>query len=162
MLHIQRILYLIRITLLALSLKMWSIEIEQNLKHDVYFMGCYSPDLLPSFPNSFPRTLIINTMPSNMEGEHWVALVLKKKRCYYFDSFGLSIMNRNILRFLERYRKVTYSDVCIQSVNSEKCGKFCIAFVKSVRCKQSFSNFLSSFDYVNLANNDILIEKIYL
>ena len=162
MLHIQRILYLIRITFLALSLKMWSIEIEQNLKHDVYFMGCYSPDLLPSFPNSFPRTLIINTMPSNMEGEHWVALVLKKKRCYYFDSFGLSIMNRNILRFLERYRKVTYSDVCIQSVNSEKCGKFCIAFVKSVRCKQSFSNFLSSFDYVNLANNDILIEKIYL
>ena len=162
MLLIQRILYLIRITLLALSLKMWSIEIEQNLKHDAYFMGCYSPDLLPSFPNSFPRTLIINTMPSNMEGEHWVALVLKKKRCYYFDSFGLSIMNRNILRFLERYRKVTYSDVCIQSVNSEKCGKFCIAFVKSVRCKQSFSNFLSSFDYVNLANNDILIEKIYL
>ena len=68
MLHIQRILYLIRITLLALSLKMWSIEIEQNLKHDVYFMGCYSPDLLPSFPNSFPWTLIINTMPSNMEG----------------------------------------------------------------------------------------------
>ena len=123
-------------------------------------MGCYSPDSLPSFPNPFPRTLIINTMPSNMEGEHWVALVLKKERCYSFDSFGLPIMNRNILRFLERYRKVTYSDVCIQSVNSEKCGKFCIAFVKSVRCKQSFSNFLSSFDYVNLANNDILIEKI--
>ena len=149
--------------MLALSLKMWSIEIEQNLKHDAYFMGYYSPDLLPSFPNSFPRTSIINTMPSNKEGEHWVALVLKKKRCYYyFDSFGLPIMNGNILKFLQGYRKVTYSDVCIQSVNSEKCGKFCIAFVKSVRCKQSFSNFLSSFDYVNLANNDILIEKIYL
>ena len=160
MLLIQRILYLIRITLLALSLKMWSIEIEQNLKQDAYFMGCYSPDLLPSFPNPFSSSLIINTMPSNKEGEHWVALVLKKKRCYYFDSFGVSIMNRNILRFLEGYKKVTYSDVCIQSVNSEKCGKFCIAFVKSVRCKQSFSNFLSSFDYVNLANNDILIEKI--
>ena len=71
-------------------------------------------------------------------------------------------MNGYILKFLEGYRKVTYSDVCIQSVNSEKCGKFGIAFVKSVRCKQSFSNFLSSFDYVNLANNDILIEKIYL
>ena len=115
---------------------MWSTEIEQNLKHDAYFMGCYSPDLIPSFPNSFPRTLIINTVPSNKEGEHWVALVLKKKRCYYFDSFGLPIMNGNILKFLEGYRKVTYSNVCIQSINSEKCGKFCIAFVKSVRCKQ--------------------------
>ena len=148
--------------MLALSLKMWSIEIEQDLKHDVYFMGCYFPDLLPSFPNSFPRTLIINTMPSNKEGEHWVALLLKKKKCYYFKSFGLPIMNGNILKFLHGYRKVTYSDVCIQSVNSEKYGKFCIAFVKSVRCKQSFFNFLSSFDYVDLANNDILIEKIYL
>ena len=141
---------------------MWSTEIEQNLKHDAYFMGCYSPDLLPSFPNSFPRTLIINTVPSNKEGEHWVALVLKKKRCYYFDSFGVPIMNGNILKFLEGYRKVTYSNVCIQSINSEKCGKFCIAFVKSVRCKQSFSNFLSSFDFVDLACNDILIENIYL
>ena len=77
-------------------------------------------------------------MPSNMEGEHWVALVLKKKRCYYFDSFGLPIINRNILRFLKGYRKVTYSDVCIQSVNSEKCEKFSTAFVKSFRCKQYF------------------------
>ena len=141
---------------------MWSTEIEQNLKHDKYFMGCFASDLLPTFPNSFPKTLIINTKPSNMKGEHWVALVLKKKKCFYFDSFGVPIMNRNILKFLEGYRKVTYSNVCIQSVNSEKCGKFCIAFVKSVRCKQTFSNFLSSFDYLDLANNDILIEKIYL
>ena len=95
---------------------MWTIEIEQNLKHDAYFMGCYSPDLLPSFPNSFPRTLIINTMPSNKEGEHWVALLLKKKKCYYFDSFELLIMNGNILKFLQRYRKFTHSDVCIQGV----------------------------------------------
>jgi len=41
-------------------------------------------------------------------------------------------MNRNITKFLQGYRKVTYSDVCIQTVNSEKCGEFCIAFVKSV------------------------------
>ena len=131
MLHIQRILLLIKITLLALSLKMWSIEIEQNLKHDVYFMGCYSPDLLPSSPKTYPGTLIINTVPSNKDGEHWVALLLKKKKCYYFDSFGLPIMNGNILKFLQRYRKVTYSDVCILGVYSEKCGKFCIAFVTS-------------------------------
>ena len=58
---------------------MWSTEIEQNLKHDKYFMGCFASDLLPTFPNSFPKTLIINTKPSNMKGEHWVALVLKKK-----------------------------------------------------------------------------------
>ena len=122
---------------------MWSTEIEHNLKHDKYFMGCFASDLLPSFPNSFPKTLIINTKPSNMKGEHWVALVLKKKKCFYFDSFGVPILNDDILQFLQDYYKVTYSDVCIQSVNSEKCGKFCIAFVKTVRSKQSYSEFLS-------------------
>ena len=120
---------------------MWSTEIEQNLKHDKYFMGCFASDLLPTFPNSFPKTLIINTKPSNMKGEHWVALVLKKKKCFYFDSFGVPILNDDILQFLQDYYKVTYSDVCIKSVNSEKCGRFFIAFVKTVRSKQSYSEF---------------------
>ena len=138
---------------------MWSTEIEHNLKHDKYFMGCFPSDLLPSFPNSFPKTLIINTKPSNMKGEHWVALVLKKKKCFYFDSFGVPILNDDILQFLQDYYKVTYSDVCIQSVNSEKCGKFCIAFVKTVRSKQSYSEFLSNFNFIDLASNDLLIEN---
>ena len=138
---------------------MWSTEIEHNLKHDKYFMGCFASDLLPSFPNSFPKTLIINTKPSNMKGEHWVALVLKKKKCFYFDSFGVPILNDDILQFLQDYYKVTYSDVCIQSVNSEKCGKFCIAFVKAVRSKQSYSEFLSNFNFIDLASNDLLIEN---
>ena len=138
---------------------MWSTEIEHNLKHDKYFMGCFASDLLPSFPNSFPKTLIINTKPSNMKGEHWVALVLKKKKCFYFDSFGVPILNDDILQFLQDYYKVTYSDVCIQSVNSEKCGKFCIAFVKTVRSKHSYSEFLSNFNFIDLASNDLLIEN---
>ena len=138
---------------------MWSTEIEHNLKHDKYFMGCFASDLLPYFPNSFPKTLIINTKPSNMKGEHWVALVLKKKKCFYFDSFGVPILNDDILQFLQDYYKVTYSDVCIQSVNSEKCGKFCIAFVKTVRSKQSYSEFLSNFNFIDLASNDLLIEN---
>ena len=75
---------------------------------------------------------------------------------YYSPDILLPIMNENILKFFEDYRKVTYSDVCIQSVKREKCGKFCIVFVKSVRCKQP------SFDFVDLASNDILIENIHL
>ena len=59
-------------------------------------------------------------MPSNMEGEHWVALVLKKKRCYYFDSFGVSIMNRNILRFLEGQRRRDSKEVGLEKLGGKK------------------------------------------
>ena len=141
---------------------MWSTEIEHNLKHDKYFMGCFASDLLPSFPNSFPKTLIINTKPSNMKGEHWVALVLKKKKCFYFDSFGVPILNDDILQFLQDYYKVTYSDVCIQSVNSEKCGKFCIGFINYVYSKKSYNNFISQFEFVKLYKNDEIVENIYM
>ena len=58
-------------------------------------MGCYALDNLPQTPpppQPYSRSLIINTSYSNEEGEHWVAVVMKKKACFYFDSFGLPIL----------------------------------------------------------------------
>lgn len=138
-----------------------SVEIEDILDEDKTFLGCYPLDQLPSFPSSFPKSLIINTATSEHSGEHWVGLVLYKNRCYYFDSFGLPIMKANILQFLDRYKKVTYSDVCIQNTFSDYCGKFCIAFIKYVYSKSSYNQFLSRFDFVKLYKNDLIVENIY-
>ena len=99
-------------------------------------------------------------MNSNKDGEHWLGLVLLRKKCFYFDSFGIPIINENILNFLATYDKVTYSNICIQSATSLQCGKFCIAFVKCVRSNISYNNFLSLFERVDLNKNDKLIENI--
>ena len=77
------------------------------------FWGCYASDQLHTLPTSLPKTLIINTANSDSDGEHWVALLLQKKRCFYFDSFGLPIIDANIIHFLHKYKKVMYSDICI-------------------------------------------------
>ena len=53
-----------------------SNEIEDILSYDKYFMGCFASNQLPSVASSFPKSLIINTAPSDTVGEHWVALVL--------------------------------------------------------------------------------------
>ena len=124
-------------------------------------MGCFACNQLPPLPTTFPRSLIINTAPYNTEGEHWVALVLQKNRCYYFDSFGLPVHNKNIIHFLYKYKKVTYTDVCIQHIHSEKCGQFCIAFIKHVHSKSSYNDFISQFDFVKLYKNDEIVENIY-
>jgi hypothetical protein len=139
-----------------------SDEIEDILSGNKTFLGCYASNQLPSFPSSFPKSLIINTATSEHRGEHWVALVLYKKRCYYFDSFGLPIINENILRFLNKYKKVTYSDVCIQNTFSEYCGKFCIAFIKYVYSKHSYNQFIDNFDFINLYKNDLIVEHLYI
>ena len=88
---------------------MYSDEIETILCDNKDFLGCYASDQLPTVPSSFPKSMIINTVTSDTGGEHWVAIVMQRKRCYYFDSFGLPVINEDILHFLEDYEKVTYS-----------------------------------------------------
>ena len=138
-------------------------QITSILRENENFLGCFASDQLPSIPSSFPKSMIINTATANSRGEHWVALVLKKKCCFYFDSFGLPILNDNILNFVsEIYNKVSYTDVCIQNVFSDYCGKFCIAFIKHVHSKYSYHTFINQFNFVKLYKNDLIVENILL
>ena len=84
-----------------------------------------------------------------------MALVLFKTKCFYFDSISLPIVDLSILRFLKPYKKVTYSSACIQDVAINQCRQFCIAFIKNVRSKISYSKFVSMFNAVkNLYYNN--------
>ena len=139
---------------------MWSTEIENILKTSKNFLGCFPLDELPNFPQRLPASLIVNTDTSIGNGDHWLALVLEKNKCFYFDSFGLPIVEEYILKFLEpHYKTVTYSDVCIQDIGSHKCGEFSILFVKHVNSKITYNKFLSHFNHFNLKENDVIVEQ---
>ena len=134
-----------------------SLYIESYLAEEKHFLGCFPKDKLPTFPKQFPKSLIINTDDSSKPGEHWVALVLYRRKCFYFDSFGLPIVDQCIIKFLKRYQKVTYSSTCIQDVTSNQCGQFCIAFIHNVNSKISYSKFVNMFNVVNLKYNDNIV-----
>ena len=135
-----------------------SKQIEEYLKSDDNFLGCYPHSELPPFPSILPKSIIINT--DSGRGEHWVALVLTKKQCFYFDSFGVPIINVNILKYLKRYKKVTYSNQCIQYYLSSSCGLFCIAFVLYVKNKKDYFSFLSIFK--DLKCNDSIVNNLLM
>ena len=138
-----------------------SLQIEKLLAADDKFLGCFPHDMLPPFPNKFPRSLIINTDDSSKSGDHWVGLVLNKNKCYYFDSFGVPILEKNIINFLNhRYRTATVNNVCIQDTFSNLCGNFTIAFVSLVRNEGQYKKFISIFDPQNLRKNDEIILKL--
>ena len=140
---------------------MWSDEINDILSHEKNFLGCYALDDLTLAPScSLNSSIIVNTSYSYERGDHWVAIVMKQKKCFYFDSFGLPILSKEIMNFLSPFQKVTYSNVCIQNVNSDYCGQFCIAFIKFVKDKKSYKDFLFKFDHVNLSKNDNKVERI--
>ena len=135
-----------------------SIEIEKYLKDQKGFLGCFASDDLPTFPKSLPASLIINTHKKSQPGEHWLALVLTKHKCFYFDSFGAPILEETIVIYLQqKYKKVTVNNECIQHFTSASCGLFCIAFIKNVNSKISFEKFISKFSLLNLLKNDNIV-----
>ena len=141
---------------------MQSSEIRQKFMKDKTFIGCFPFDKLPAFPEKLPAKLIINTGASSTEGEHWVALLLKPKSCFYFDSFGIPILNHEIHKFLQKkYKKVTFSTLCVQDYRSNKCGEFCIIFLKNVSSKKTYLLFLKRFSDINLLINDKLLNYFY-
>ena len=140
---------------------MWSQEIENILLTSKNFLGCFAMDELPSFSQRIPASLIVNTDISTRTGDHWLALVLKEDECFYFDSFGLPILEETLINYLKpHYHKVTYADVCIQHVSSNKCGEFCILFVKYVNSKSTYERFLSEFNPFNIKENDIIVTSL--
>lgn len=137
-----------------------SREIEKILKSDRNFIGCFAFDDLPDFPKKFPAKIIINTGSIKTKGDHWISMLLTSKECFYFDSFGLPIINHKILEYLrERYTTLAYSDVCIQDFASDMCGAFCIAFLKNVKDRKSYERFIESFSSYNMLENDNMMKN---
>ena len=153
-LHIAHILLLTAIIILQLNLyKMCSnYEIENEMKNYPNFRGCFPINKLPKI--KFPMSLIINSDNENEEGTHWMALkFLKNKKVLYFDSFGEE-PPEEILNYVKKSGKlIIFSNLQIQSIFSDKCGQFCMSFIKNVNSKSSFEHFLSVFDKNNLLYN---------
>ena len=80
-----------------------SNQIEDYLKSDGNFLGCFPHDKLSPFPSIFPKSIIINT--DSGRAEHCIAMILTKKNLLYFDSFGVPIINTNILNYVKQYKK---------------------------------------------------------
>ena len=138
---------------------MWSFQINRLLYYNNSFIGCYPYDTLPYIKRKSNISIVINTANSKLIGEHWVAIKMINNECFYFDSFGVGIVNENIKEFVKIYKTVIYSTRCIQNIESDKCGEFCVAFIKNVKCVESYRNFITSFSE-NGYINDIIVDTL--
>ncbi len=133
-------------------------EINSLLSNYECFIGTYPRDVLPKNRiQSKPCAIIINTDESTKPGQHWVALFLRKDGvAEFFDSFGLSYIHEDILKFLKRnkIKNLIYNSKQLQSVTTSTCGAYCILFVK-YRCSGlSFCDVINYFSN-NRLNNDM-------
>ena len=60
-----------------------------------------------------------------MGGSHWVCLIVKDNKPFYFDSFG-GQPDEFLLKQL--HKPITFHKYKIQDINSELCGSYCLHF----------------------------------
>ena len=95
------------------------------------------------------KSFIVNLQKSDLPGSHYVCILIKSDKIYYFDSLAFPIVNSYIDTKLQTFNKDIYvSTKAIQGADSVFCGLYCIAFL--VICqnrKKSFEEFLNMFSF---------------
>ena len=134
-------------------------SIEYLLKCNPSFLGCFHVKSLSTVASveKFPASLIVYSE------RHWMGVMFINKRlCLYFDSFGEKVQDSELVDYLSAasYTYVIYNSVQIQHDSSDKCGLFCVLFIKLVHSLVSFTRFLQLFNRNNLVYNDWLIDEI--
>lgn len=136
-------------------------DLNKHLKHLDCFIGTFPRDMLPQIKKR-PAAFVINTDDSSSPGEHWVAVYLPEYGvAEYFDSYGLPPMSEDIHHFLNSVSPsgFLYSNVTLQSVNTETCGQYCILFI-TARCNDIDLVHVISLFSQSTRLNDMLV-KIY-
>ena len=120
------------------------------------FRGVYPLDHINECHGS--GVYICNTDPSDMPGQHWIAIALSEDgEGEYFDSFGLPPLKQEFSTFLNKEaRQWTYNSECLQHPLSTVCGQYCVLYVFNYAKGRNLNYFLSKFDK-NLLENDYFV-----
>ena|SRR5437868_8264642 len=124
--------------------------------------GVFACDKLPKFANK-PSALICNTQPSNMPGEHWIAIYLDiNGKGEYFDSYGMPPLKSEFAAFLKTNCKKNWSfnNKELQDWDSDVCGQYCLAYLSAKGHGCSLNQFLKKFDTNNKKKNDLMVAKM--
>lgn len=130
-------------------------------EHGTHFLGVFAmdqlPTHLPSHQSEDGYCMIVNTDPSNLAGQHWLAVYInaKTKLGEVFDSFG-RIPPLTLQRWLVKHcRHWTYSSRFVQGPITLLCGAYCIFILHKKCTTQLPMNELVDIEFVSMVlNND--------
>lgn len=137
-----------------------TLDIDAALGKIPGFLGAFPYNELPRRPDD-DFSVVINTESDKEPGAHWVALLRKAARFYFFDSYGREV-NGDL--FTDKFKTIvssyigghyTWNSDWFQQLTSNACGYYCVYFIKSMQSKD-FKRTISIFGE-NLKYNDKLV-----
>jgi len=124
---------------------LYDMASQNNIKLD----GVIFKNDLPTIRKKQNMNIIIN-LADDGEGTHWVCLVRRNNKFFYFDSFGVS--PPEIVRKYCKKNLACNTYIC-QNLNSQMCGWFCFGLIYYItNNKGDFYDMCN--DYVNLFEDD--------
>lgn len=145
-------LYYVHLSIMSLG-ELSNFQINNILRNDKSFGGCYSKDQLPA---NGPRqkSYIINLENHNQGGSHWVLVSdIQRETTVYFDSYGVPPPNA-VKSFIEKSGKSwTENSREIQPLGSDLCGWYCIYVANKLK-NNTLENIIRQF-----SNNDNLNDR---
>lgn len=144
---------------------MYTDKIESYIKRDrfakMHFLGVFARDKLPEI-NHYPVSVVINTDPSYLPGQHWVAFYIdKNKKCSFFDSFGQKPSYYGLEKYLKiNCRKLNFNKKQLQGRSSYTCGYYCVYFVVLMSRGLCLEKIINVFSEKYFSFNDFMIQKL--
>jgi hypothetical protein len=124
----------------------------------------FALDQIPKEKVASPFYAIINVQESHLGGLHWLAIAIRDetdgRKIYYFDSLGIMPSLKPIVNFINiNYANhLEINKFQIQHPESDTCGLYCLAFLKSMNRGESFASFLSQFQAPLIENDRKIID----
>lgn len=143
-----------------------SNDIRIRILKDIYarkeFIGVFPRNQLPLVQKE-PFSFICNTDPSTKPGEHWIAMHFdRKKRCTFFDSFGLPPDYYNLKDYIEKLSvDYEFNKRQLQDFNSSLCGHFCCVFILLKSRGLTLDEINKLYSLKNLEINDLIVMDLF-
>ncbi len=137
--------------------------IMDKISCNTHFLGVLPSDHLPERPlNTLPALAIVNTDPSDLPGEHWVAAYLSRdgSGCF-FDSFGNAPDSDHFPTSIKNFLisntpVVLYSTKRVQDFTSDVCGQHCVFFLYHLAKGRDYNHVMKLYSD-NYIKNDKMV-----
>lgn len=130
-----------------------------------HFKGVFAADQIPMQKLSREMgswSIIMNTDPLSKPGQHWVAVLKKDNKCYFFDSYGQA-PTKYQPDLWKPFSRCERNQKDYQQTLSTVCGDYCIFFLRLFSTpgfKTDFKHLDNYFDEHRDEENDQLVHKV--
>lgn len=117
--------------------------------------------------HTFRGAFILNTEPHNKPGAHWVGFIYNgpTRRLEYFDSYAMPLsfyadVHDALVRNKLAHLVVPVAKQCMQSVDSQVCGQYCVVFLmwRARNLDSSPHKFVAMVDGARRGSRDVFVD----